>query len=112
MSPGATAISLLPLFFGIWCAFFPETVPQFLLKIPVYLFEVIGALNRASNINSRAEDDWRNDFHPEEQYRSSAVGNFDMASVRVIGWVVMVIWVIIAVIVHRHYAAVAAHAHR
>lgn len=90
-------IAFLPLIFGIWFAFLPETVPGFVLVVPMVFFDVIARLIVSANSNPQDYDNNVNQT-PMVDPNMNTNPEREPGTIRIVGLVLLFMWFFLAVI--------------
>jgi hypothetical protein len=99
-------IAFSPLIFGIWFAFLPESVPGFVLLVPMVFFDVIARLIVAANSNPQDYDNGNR--APMIDPNMNTNPEREPGTVRIVGIVLIFLWFFLAVIFRGsfHHASV------
>jgi hypothetical protein len=93
-------IAFAPLLIGIWFAFLPETVPGWVLVVPMFLFDIVSRLFIAIAVD-RSSENYDNTNQQMVGSNMNTNPSAEPGTVRIVGMVLLVLWFLCAVVYKR-----------
>jgi hypothetical protein len=91
-------LSFAPLLIGIWFAFLPETVPGFVLVVPMFIFDFIARLFVSAAVDHNRQDYGERDRTPWVDPSMNTNPSAEPGTVRIVGMVLLVLWFLLALL--------------
>ena len=97
-------IGMAPLFFGLWFSFFPESVPGWVVLLPVTLLSLVWIFETELMIHRsylRGPMDFGFDTSKQQNQQTtptSPPSDVNPVVIRVLGWISLALWFVIAFI--------------
>ena len=91
-------LAFAPLVIGLWFAFLPETVPGFVLVVPMFFFDLIARLFVSAAVDRNPQDYNDYDRRPMVDPNMNMNPSAEPGTVRIVGGVLLMLWFFLAVV--------------